>query len=184
MSAISMGFVQDHCLSSDIHYIRNTFQIPMTDMMFLDPKHMETFARGTVEAGESLYTFSGGRNNAYNLHAMTTEKFGANQSVMYSSTNSSTKQVREELSTVNDSWKGKKAIHTTPSITVGTSFDLPGVIRNIFLFVFTMTASPNDVSQASRRVRRPINPTLHYAIRGPSKNVPTTAHAIKRALTD
>jgi hypothetical protein len=103
MSAISMGFVQDHCLSGDIHYIRNTFQIPMAAMLFIDPKHMETFARGTVEAGESLYTFSGGRNNAYNLHAMTTEKFGANQSVLYSSTNSGTNQVREELSNVHDS---------------------------------------------------------------------------------
>ena len=89
MSMISMGFVQDHCSNRDIHYIHNTVQIPMEAMLFLNPETMETMARRSVERGESLYTFSGGRNNAYNLHDMTTKAFGAEQTAVWQSSGNS-----------------------------------------------------------------------------------------------
>ena len=183
MSMISMGFAQDHCSRRDIHYIRNTFQIPMEAMLFLDSKNMEKWLTRSVERGESLYTFSGGRNHAIKLRGMTQEVFGADKSVIYSSLNSGTEKVRAELANVNDAWKDVKAIHTTPSITVGTSFDLPDVIHNIFLFPHSMTASPNDCSQSSRRVRRPINPVLHYTVMGSCKKVPITISGIKSVLS-
>jgi len=184
MTKISVGSVQDHCNTRDIHYIKNTFTLPMHVNMYLDKKFMEKHIVDSIRKGESLYTFSGGKNNAYHLHDLTKTAFGDDKSVVYSSMNSHTKQVKAELRDVNELWKHKRAIHTTPSITVGTSFDVPDVIQNIYLFPFTVTAGPKDVAQASRRIRKPIKPILNCVITGPRKKVPTTYRDIKKLLQD
>jgi hypothetical protein len=182
LSMISLGFILDHCARHEIHFIRNVFQIPMQVNLYLDKKAMEKQVVDAVERHESIYTFSGSRTHAYHLHGKTKKAFGEDKSVIYSSLNSKTERVKADLSNVNESWRQKLAVHTSPSITIGTSFDVEDVISHVFLFPITQTAGPKDVAQASRRIRKPIIPVLNVAITGQSKDVPTTHYKIKQLL--
>ena len=108
MSNISMGFIQDHCKIQDIHYIKSTFKISLHVNIFFEKNLMSKEIMESVSKGESLYTFSGGRNNAYHLHQLTKIAFGEENSVVYSSMNSHTKPTKAELRNVNELWKDKK----------------------------------------------------------------------------
>ena len=184
MSAISMEFVKDHVMYEDIHYIHNTYKIPMKVNFFLTKAAMEEDLKKSMDRNETMYTFSGSRVNAFHLQDITSKQYGPENSVIYSSTNSQTKKVKDELSDVNNVWCSKMAIHTTPSITVGTSFDVPDVIQNIYLFPVSVTAGPKDVVQASRRIRHPINNTLNCVVSGPQKKVMTDVKKIKDFLSN
>ena len=182
MSMISLGFVQDHCITSDVHYIKNTFKNSMQVNYFLSKPLMDRYLKESIGRNESLYTFSGSKNNAYRLHDLAQKAFGDGQSVVYSSSNSHLKQVKDELRNVNESWISKKSINTTPSLTVGTSFDVPGIIQNIYLYPYTMTAGRKDVTQSAARVRVPITKEINCCVSGPSKIVPTSYSSIKKLL--
>jgi len=182
MSDISMGFVLDHCERKDVHYIHNIHQIPLTVNWYMHKPLLEKHLKESVARGESLFTFSGARNNAYHLNEFTTDAFGEDQSVVYSGLNSNTIQVKEELGNVNSSWRTKKAIHATPCITIGTSFDEPDVIHNVFLFPYTKTASETQTAQASRRIRNPIKRVINIAITGNGSKLTTHPDIIKRML--
>ena len=184
LSMISMGFALDHCKKTDIHYIHNIFKLPMQVNYYLNKANIESKLEASILRLETLYTFSGGRNNAINLHNKTKEAFGSDKSVIYTSLNSCTKVVKDQLSNVNQEWKNMSAIHTSPSITIGTSFDVENVIQNIFMFPLTTTAGPKDVAQASRRIRNPISPILNICVSGFNRDVPTTLQKIKRLLDE
>jgi hypothetical protein len=182
MSMISLGFITDHCIDSDIHFIENTFKKPMQVNYFLSKPLMDSHLKESITRNESLYTFSGTKNNADRLHDLAQKAFGADQSVVYSSANSHMKHVKDELRNVNETWVSKKAINTTPSLTVGTSFDVPGIIQNIYLYPYTMTAGRKDVTQSAARVREPITKVINCCVSGPSKEVPTSYSSIKKIL--
>ena len=182
MSMISLAFILDHCEPRDVHYIKNIHQIPLDVKWYMNKRLMEKHIKESVGRGETLYTFSGAKNNAINLDALTVSVFGQEHSVLYSGSNSHEERVQTELSDVNTSWATKKAIHVTPCITVGTSFDRVGVIQNIYLFPYTKTAGETQVAQASRRVRNPINQTINITIVGQSDKLPTNYNTIKLLL--
>jgi hypothetical protein len=182
MSMISLAFILDHCNSSDVHYIKNTFQIPLDVKWYMNKKLMERHIEESVGRGESLYTFSGTRCNARNLDTLTVKAFGQEHCVVYNGSNSHTERVQTELADVNTAWVNKKAIHVTPCITIGTSFDPVGVIQNVYLFPFTKTAGETQVAQASRRIRNPIDQTININIAGPGGKLPTKYSTIKHLL--
>jgi len=169
MSCLTMDFVADVFSRKEIHYIRNTYQIPMQVRWFENSKAMENTLVKSVEDKEKFYCFTGTRAKALHIDKLAKDHYGADKTKLYCALNSG--QSQGDLLRVNEVWKDMSAITTSPSITVGTSFNVRNIIDNVFLFLFTQTASPTDAIQAARRIRHPVNNVINVAIDGRSSNV-------------
>lgn len=169
MSRITMDVVADLFKHPDIHYIHNTYKIPMLVNWYEKSKVMENTLVKAIELDETIYTFCGSRRGAVNIDAMARDKLGDDKCKLYTSNNSG--RLQGDLLNVDQIWSPMCSITTSPSITVGTSFDVKDVIKHVFLFLMSLTASPTDAIQAARRIRHPIVNALNVVVSGPRKNV-------------
>ena len=182
MSCITMDFVADIFKRSDISYIHNAYKIPFHVKWFENSKLMENALVTSVENNEKFYCFTGTRNKALHIDKLARDAYGDDKCKLYTSLNSG--RCQGDLLNVDETWRDASAITTSPSITVGTSFNVPGVIKNVFLFLYAKTAGPNDATQGARRVREPGVKVINVAVDGRSENVPTTRAAIKKLFED
>jgi hypothetical protein len=177
MSCITMDFVADIFKRNEIHYIHNTHKIPFQVRWFEKSKVMENVLVNSIENNESFYCFTGTRNKALHIDKLARDVYGDEKCRLYTSLNSG--RCQNDLLNVDETWLDASAITTSPSITVGTSFNVPDVVKNVFMFLYTKTAGPNDATQGARRVREPEVKVINVAVDGHSENVPTSRTIIK-----
>jgi len=111
----------------------------------------------SLEKGERNYVFVASRNRATKWSGILKEKFPDKTILLY------TRDAKEDLSNVNETWGAADVIITTSTITVGINFDKPDWFHNVFISASAKTGNlMSDIFQSHYRVRHLINNRMYF----------------------
>ena len=161
----------------DIQLFINEVRLPYTVQLYSDKGFFFNNYYSKVKAKDRMYLFSGSLTRASEIYKTVKEMTG-DKARIYSS--ESGEAERDELRSPDDHWINHQQIVATATVTVGSSFNIPNVFESCWAYCVPSTTGPQDVIQATRRVREPINKVLHMHVKvRRDKDLPLDAGIIR-----